>query len=429
MQKASGGSNDLPISGIAVALLTKDPERLAALQSRLASIHMARLVFSQVGFPLTASDPIIRQIQNQGAEVVMIDLDPADLPRGIHAIELLRATTNIAIFAIGDMRDRTHIVAAMRAGACEFVERAAEVEELLEDFNRFLISRSRARSANSKARVFTVINSKGGSGATALAVNLATALQQNHGRTVLVDFAPGGHAALHLNVRASRGVVDAVQSLHRLDATLLERLVTTTKQGPHLLAGSPQPCALALTAAELSGLFDLLVTQYHYVLVDCSNRIDNATRLLAERSTMALMVAHTEVVSLWSARNIHTFLKEGVKNNRLRLVLNRYKKIPGFGEADIENATGCPVLWKLPNDYQLMKTSIDNGVPVVTQGNHELCRSLRSLAGLLAAADGPYGSGGHGSEGPDGAPPAVPILSPESGGPCLLPARRLAWES
>jgi Flp pilus assembly CpaE family ATPase len=165
------------------------------------------------------------------------------------------------------------------------------------------------------------------------------------------------------------------------------------------------------------------------VLVDCSNRIDNATRLLAERSTMALMVAHAEVVSLWSARNIHTFLEEGVKNNRLRLVLNRYKKIAGFGEANIENATGCPVLWKLPNDYQLMKTSIDDGVPIVTQGNHDLCRSLRSLAGLLAAADGPYGSGGHGSEGPDGAPPAVPVLSPQSGGPPLLPPRRLAWES
>jgi Flp pilus assembly CpaE family ATPase len=423
MQKASSGSNDLPISGIAVALLTEDRERLAALQSRLASIHMARLVFSQVGFPLAATDPIIRQIQNQAAEVVMVDLDPANLRRGIHAIELLRATTNIAIFALG-VHDKTHILAAMQAGACDYVERAAVADELLEAFNRFVVSRSRARSANGKARVFTVINAKGGSGATALAVNLAIALQQNHGQTVLVDLAPGGHAALHLNVRASRGVLDALQSLHRLDATLLEGLVTTTKIGLHLLAGSPQPCALAVTAAELAGLFDLLVSLYQYVLVDCSSRIDNATRLLAERSTMALMVAHADVVSLWSARNIHTFLEEGVKNNRLRLVLNRYKKIHGFGEGDFENATGCPVLWKLPNNYELMSTSIDNGVPVVSRGNQELSRSLRSLAELLAATDGPYGSGG-----PDGAPPAVPVLSPQSGGPPLLPPRRLAWES
>jgi Mrp family chromosome partitioning ATPase len=35
-----------------------------------------------------------------------------------------------------------------------------------------------ARIANGKARVFTVINAKGGSGATSLAVNLATAVQR-----------------------------------------------------------------------------------------------------------------------------------------------------------------------------------------------------------------------------------------------------------
>src|SRR2546426_5460796 len=47
-----------------------------------------------------------------------------------HTIELLQATTtNVAIFAIGGMRDPT-IVAAMRAGAGEFVERAADVDAL-----------------------------------------------------------------------------------------------------------------------------------------------------------------------------------------------------------------------------------------------------------------------------------------------------------
>jgi hypothetical protein len=61
-----------------------------------------------------------------------------------------------------------------------------------------------------------VINAKGGSGATALAVNLATALQQNHGQTVLVDLAPGGHTALHLNVRAS-----LFRKLHQLSSGVI----------------------------------------------------------------------------------------------------------------------------------------------------------------------------------------------------------------
>ena len=167
--------------------------------------------------------------------------------------------------------------------------------------------------------------------------------------------------------------------------------------------------------------FDLLVTRYRYVVVDCSSRLDDTTRLIADLSNMVLMVAQIDVVSLWSASHIRAFLEEGANRNRLRLVLNRYRKIPGFSEDDVEKATGCPLLWKLPNNYQLMAPAIDKGVPVAAQGKDELSRSFRSLAALLAAADG---FDGHGEA--DG--PAVPVLSPRSGGPRRLPPRRLAWE-
>lgn len=137
---------------------------------------------------------------------------------------------------------------------------------------------------------------------------------------------------------------------------------------------------------------------------------------------MVLLVAQADVVSLWSASHIRAFLEERVDRNRLRLVLNRYRKIPGFGEDDFEKATGCPLLWKLPNNYQLMAPAIDKGVPVVIQGNYELSRSFPSLAGLVAAANSPGGPGEAGG-------PTVPVPSPQSGGPHRLPPRRLAWES
>lgn len=407
--------------GIAAAVLTEDREQQVIIQSRVEATHVARIVFSHVGFPLGATDPVLRQMQDQRAEVVIIDVNSDEPQCAIRAIELIRATTSdIAIFAIGEMRNPVTIVGAMRAGAGEFVDRAAGAEALVEAFNRFSVSRSRTRSSNGKARVFTVINAKGGAGATTLAVNLAAALQLSHGQTVLVDFAPIGHAALHLNARASFGVLDALQNLHRMDETLLESLVTTTADGLHLLAGPPQPNATTATAAELTRLFDLLVSRYFYVVVDCSGRVDSTIRLLADLSSAVLLVAQTDVVSFWSAARIRTFLEEGAKRNRLRLVLNRYRKIPGFAEEDIEKATGCQLLWKLPNNYQLIAPAIDRGTPVV-QGNQDLGRSFRALAQLLAANDNRNEPGG-------AAPPAVPVLSPKSGGPRRLPPRREAWE-
>ena len=372
--------------GIAVALLTEDREQSVILQNRLESTQVARTVFSHIGFPVSATDAILRQVQDQHTEVVLIDVNTENPQRAIRAIELIRATTNdTAIFAIGEMRNPMTIVGAMRAGAGEFIDRMSGADGLIEAFTRHSAARSKTRSSG-KARVFTIINAKGGSGATTLAVNTAVSLQQAHGQTILVDFSPIGHAALHLNARPSFSVLDALQNLHRMDTSLLEGLMTQTKDGLHLLAAPQQPYVAAPAPAELARLFDLLVSHYRYVVVDCSGRMDQTTRMLSDLSNAVLMVAQTDVVSLWSAGRIRMFLEEGNTRNRLRVVMNRYKKIPGFTEEEIEKVTNCKILWKIPNNYQLIAPAIDKGAPVAINDNQEVSRAFRSLADLLAEA-------------------------------------------
>jgi pilus assembly protein CpaE len=386
MQVPRDFSESQVMHGIAVALLTEDREQLVVLQNRLESTQMARNVFSNLGLPVSTTDPVLRQMQDQHAEVVLVDVSTQDPQRSIHAIELIRATTSdVAIFAVGEMRDPVTIVSAMRAGAGEYIDRASGTNGLLEAFTRYSSARSKSRSTG-KARVFTVVNAKGGSGATTLAVNTAVAMQQNHGQTILLDFSPVGHASLHLNAHPSFSVMDALQNLHRMDAALLEGLMTSTKDGLHLLAGPQQPLLSAPAPAELARLFDLLVSHYRYVIIDCSGRMDQTTRLLSDLSNAVLLVTQTDVVSLWSAGRIRLFLEEGTSRNRLRLVMNRYKKIPGFTEEEIEKVTSCKILWKIPNDYQLIAPAIDRGAPVAGHDNQEVSRAFRSLADLLAQA-------------------------------------------
>src|ERR1700675_3003940 len=181
MQTQRDFTENQAMHGIAVALLTEDREQLAILQNRLESTHVARIVFSNLGFPSSVTDPVVRQMQAQRAEVALVEVNTDNPRRAIRTIELIRASTSdIAIFAVGEMRNPMAIVGAMRAGAGEFVDRMTGTEGLLEAFTRFSSARSKTRSTG-KARVFTVINAKGGSGATTLAVNTAVALQQHHG--------------------------------------------------------------------------------------------------------------------------------------------------------------------------------------------------------------------------------------------------------
>ncbi len=381
------------MQGVAVALLTEDRDRIAVLQHRLEGSGMGRNVFSHVGFPSSPTDPVLRQIQDMRAEVVIVDIDAASPQRAVSTIELIQANTGeISVFAIGEMNHPPTIVAAMRAGAGEFLERNSTSEAWAEALTRFTASRGKSRTSSGRARIFTVVNSKGGSGGTTVAVNTAIALQESQGGVLLVDFAPLGHCSLHLNVRPTFGVVDALQNLHRLDVSLLEGLMPQHKGGLQLLAGSQQPHSLTPAAAELARLFDLLVAHFRYVVVDCSGRADQTTRLLADLSNAVLVVAQADVVSLWSTARMRAFLEEGGARDRVRVVLNRYKKIPGFTDEDVEKATGCKLLWKIPNNFQSIAPAVDKGVPVALQENTEIGRSFRSLAATLAQA-APAGEG------------------------------------
>src|SRR5437660_278396 len=374
------------MQGVAVTLLTEDRERLPVLQHRLEGTGMGSNVFSHVGFPSSSTDPVLRQMQDVRTEVVVVDMDPKNAQRAISAIELIQANTSeIAIFAVGEMNHPPTIVAAMRAGAGEFLERDTTSEALIEAFTRFAASRGKGRTSSGRARIFNVMNSKGGAGGTTVAVNTAIALQESQGGVLLVDFAPLGHCSLHLNVRPTFGVVDALQNLHRLDASLLEGLMTQCKGGLQLLAGPQQPQSMAPTAAELARLFDLLVSHFRYVVVDCSGRLDQTARLLCDLSNAVLLVAQADVVSLWSVSRIRAFLEEGATRDRVRIVLNRYKKIPGFTDEDVEKATSCKLLWKVPNNFQSIAPAIDKGSPVALE-NNEIGRSFQSLTGALAQA-------------------------------------------
>lgn len=187
--------------------------------------------------------------------------------------------------------------------------------------------------------------------------------------------------------------------------------MTTTKEGLHLLAGPQGLYPYKPQASELARLFDLLVKHYRFVIVDASSRLDPTTKLRSDLSDAVLVMAQTDVVSLWSAGRIHSFLEEGMARDRIRIVLNRYKKVPGFGDEDVQQVTNCKVLWKIPNAFQAIQPSIDRGRLVVLQEESHISRSYRGLAAALGgeSLSSPAHHGTHdgGPEGGDAAGVAV----------------------
>ena len=373
---------------LSVVIVATDNEQRALLQVLVDGTTVARTVQTCSSFPVASADPVARRVRTANPDVTLVDI-PGDNPTlALRAIELLhQEMPDAAIFAIGNLKQPQVIVNAMRAGAREYVERPTTTTDLLEAFVRLSAAQRRNRQEGLRGKVFSVLNAKGGNGATTVAVNLALALQSSHGQSALVDLAPLGHAALHMNLKPVFNVADATRNLHRMDASLLESYMTRHGGGLQLLAGSNTPASMDPSTAEFVRLFDMLVTHYRYVVVDASSRFDAASRLIASLSETVLLVACSDVASLWSAARVNEYLGESGGRERVRLVLNRYRKVPGFSEADAEAAVGAKLLWRVPNQYFAISTAIDRGTPVMDQRSSEIARCFAGLAQELTRND------------------------------------------
>ncbi len=372
---------------LSVAVVAADFEQRSVMQVMVDGTGVARTRQSFGTYPVATTDPVLRKIHSTSPDVVVVDI-PSDSLAALRAIELIhQELPGSAVFAIGSMSQPQIIVSAMRSGAREFIERPTTTTELLEAFVRLSASQRKVQREEVRGRVFTVVNAKGGSGATTIAVNLALALQSAHGNVALVDLAPLGHAALHLNLKPSFTVANAIQNLHRLDSSLLESFTTRHGSGVQLLAGTAVPTVVEPSTAEFARLFDMLVSHFRYVVVDASSRMDPTTRLVSNLSQTVLITAHSDVASLWSAAKIQQYLGETGGRERLQLVLNRYQKTAGFTDMDAAAAAGMKLLWKIPNQYFAAATAIDRGIPLLQQGNSDIGRSFTALANRLTESD------------------------------------------
>jgi pilus assembly protein CpaE len=373
---------------LSVVIVATDNEQRTLLQVLVDGTTVARTVHTCASFPVAAADPVARRVKTANPDVTLVDI-PADNPTpALRAIELLhQEMPDGALFAIGNLNQPQVIVNAMRAGAREFIERPTTTTDLLEAFVRLTTAQRKSRQEGIRGKVFSIVNAKGGNGATTVAVNLALALQSAYGQTALIDLAPLGHAALHMNLKPAFTVADAMRNLHRMDASLLESFMTRHNGGLQLLGGTNVPAGVDPSTAEFVRLFDMLVTHYRYVVVDASSRFDAASRLIASLSETVLLVACSDVASLWSAARVQQYLGEAGSRERVRLVLNRFRKVPGFSEADAEAAVGAKVIWRVPNQYFAVSSAIDRGTPVMDQRNSEIARCFAGLAQELTRND------------------------------------------
>ena len=195
--------------------------------------------------------------------------------------------------------------------------------------------------------------SKGGSGVTTVACNVAIALAQNSGQKILlIDLAlPIGDAALCLGISAGYSTEDALRNIDRLDASLLQNLLVKHRSGVFVLAAPTKVPEVEVSKGAIDRLIAIARREFDQVIVDVGSRIDEAAKALFEDASSIYLVTQTGISELRNSnRLISQFFDDG--NPNLQIVINRFDSRfhETVNEEVVAKALGRPVRWKIPND-------------------------------------------------------------------------------
>ena len=151
----------------------------------------------------------------------------------------------------------------------------------------------------------SVFCTKGGTGKSVVAINLAVALAKRTIQpVVLVDAdLQFGDVALMLQLQPTHTIAEAVQAGDRLDGTMLENLLLRHPPSGLLVLAAPTEPSSAdqIGRADLARILNILRERCAYVVVDTSANFAEVTLAALESSDDILVMAGLDVMSLKSA--------------------------------------------------------------------------------------------------------------------------------
>jgi pilus assembly protein CpaE len=214
-------------------------------------------------------------------------------------------------------------------------------------------------------QVVTIFGAKGGVGATAIAVNLAGAMQRRGLRVVLVDLDLYlGDVLSFLDIAGTYSISDVLANMSRLDRDLLASSVTKHRSGINVLAQSSKvEEAEQIKGQDIAALLEFLRRNYDFVIVDGVRGFDELSLAALDGSQHVFMTLTQDVPAVRNGqRCLELFGRLQYDQNRIKLLLNRYQKASKITVEVVSETLGQPLTHTISNDFILLIDAINRGV-------------------------------------------------------------------
>jgi pilus assembly protein CpaE len=302
------------------------------------------------------------------------------------------------VMVVGHVNDVILYRELMRRGVSEYIIAPVAVLDIVRSISELFSG----PGADPVGRTVAVVGAKGGVGASTVAHNLSWAMaRQLSVSTVVVDLDIAfGTAGLDFNQDPPQGIAEAIFAPERLDANLVDRLLSRCSDNLSLLAA---PAMLERTTdlveTALDGLLDILRSSVPCIVLDVPHAWTAWVRRTLIGADEIVIVAAPELASLRNAKNLYDTLRQARPNDRKpKILLNQVgvPKRPEIAAAEFAKALGTDISASLPFDAQLFGTAANNGQMIAeVQASGKIAGAFKDLGGAITGRAEPRRSKGN----------------------------------
>jgi pilus assembly protein CpaE len=307
------------------------------------------------------AEQVLSQVQ---AELVVVSLGP-DPERGLETMRQLRRTAACFIVMVGPVTDSKLILRALYHGADHYVDQGDLESGIEAALSRLKIKQQAIAPAG---RLVAVLATSGGSGASTVAVNLATVLAGENQKCALLDLKTGrGDQAALLDLKPAFNLADLSLNVSRLDRAMFEKMLMPHASGVHLLA-APRTFGeiRVVTTQGVGRALTMARTYFPYVVVDLEDCFHEEQILALRQATTVLLVSRLDFTSLRNARRILEHMSElEIPRTHFRFVINRYGQPNELPVSEAEQALGEKLVDFIPDDSKTINRANNAGIPAV----------------------------------------------------------------
>ncbi|MES2885087.1 MAG: hypothetical protein V4709_09800 [Pseudomonadota bacterium] len=376
-------------------VIADDPAYLAWLQGALGES-----VSFTLAQPEDSTTLLRRLTQNGRFDLLFCEFEDYNAPERAAIVEAVGdQLPELPVVAMGSSESAGTVLAAMRAGVRDFfvlkrddAKLAAQVGKLLRRAGAATVI---AAASNGQGRIYSVMGAQPHEGIAFLSAHLALAFAERHRkneRVLLVDAAmPAGAASIFLNLSPTYSLLDAVNDVHRCDATLVDTAFTRHSAGVHLLSlpeeGLGRP---SISADDFGRLLQVFKSLFSMVVValDGQSGVPLLRAAIAQSERVLLLTDQSILKSRQSKYLLRALRLEDTPLDNTALVVDNYRRRLGLEPQNLAELFDLPLLATLSSEGVTRIQSMNSGESMFALAPKDpYCESVRRLALTLATGE------------------------------------------